>query len=57
MIIMAICSFLTSVAFWVWFPDNPASARFLSQEEKRNVVQRIRSNQNGIETKVWKKAQ
>jgi MFS family permease len=57
MIITAGLSVFTSVAFWVWFPDNPASARFLSDEDKVNVVKRIRSSQNGIETKVWKKAQ
>ncbi|KAG8895904.1 hypothetical protein FRC01_012133 [Tulasnella sp. 417] len=38
-------------------PDNPATARFLNQQEKVNVVQRIRINQNGIETKVWKRSQ
>jgi len=57
MIIISIATLLVSIAFWVWFPDNPATARFLSQDEKVNVVHRIKLNQNGIETKVWKKAQ
>jgi len=57
MIIVSISSFLLSVAFWVWFPDNPTSARFLSEEEKRTLVHHLKDSQNGIETKVWKKYQ
>lgn len=32
-------------------------ARFLTTDEKVKVVQRIQSNQSGIETKVWKREQ
>ncbi|KAJ6491177.1 MFS general substrate transporter [Mycena sanguinolenta] len=45
----------------VWFalamPDNPTTARFLSKEEKILAVRRVQDNQNGIETKKWKKDQ
>ncbi|KAJ7848284.1 MFS general substrate transporter [Mycena olivaceomarginata] len=37
--------------------DNPTTARFLSEEEKILVVRRVQENQNGIETKKWKKDQ
>ncbi|KAG9039675.1 hypothetical protein FS837_000943 [Tulasnella sp. UAMH 9824] len=38
-------------------PDNPATVRFLGEQDKVNVVKRIRINQNGIEAKVWKRYQ
>ncbi|KAG8947324.1 hypothetical protein FRC03_001064 [Tulasnella sp. 419] len=57
MIIMCIYSFITSVLFFFLFPDNPATAWFLSSEEKVIAVQRIRANQAGIEAKVWKREQ
>jgi hypothetical protein len=57
MIIIAILSVLTS-CFWFWrMPDNPAAAKFLTEDEKVKVVRRIQINQNGVETKVWKKHQ
>jgi MFS transporter, ACS family, allantoate permease len=57
MIIVSTLTLFLSIAFWIWFPDNPPSARFLTQDEKVKVVHRIRVNQNGIETKVWKRSQ
>lgn len=57
MIIIAILSVLVSVLYFWRMPDNPTDARFLTQEEKINVVRRIQINQNGVETKVWKKHQ
>jgi hypothetical protein len=35
-------------------PDSPTTARFLSHEEKVLVVERLRANNTGTETKVWK---
>jgi hypothetical protein len=52
-----ILTFLNLVLFYFFFPDNPMTAYFLNSEEKLRVVQRVRANQNGIETKVWKKYQ
>ncbi|KAK7680293.1 hypothetical protein QCA50_016533 [Cerrena zonata] len=40
----------------VWFilPDSPTKAKFLSHEEKIIAVERLRANNMGTETKVWK---
>ncbi|KAJ7858366.1 MFS general substrate transporter [Mycena olivaceomarginata] len=52
---------LITLVVCVWFafamPDNPTTARFLSEEEKILVVRRVQENQNGIEMKKWKKDQ
>ncbi|KAG8162148.1 hypothetical protein KVR01_007913 [Diaporthe batatas] len=50
-------SLIIGVLFWWLFPDSPMKARFLTTDEKIKVIQRIRSNQSGIETKVWKREQ
>lgn len=39
------------------FPDSPANARFLTAEEKRLAVLRIRVNQTGVENKHFKPEQ
>lgn len=40
----------------VWFilPDSPVKSRFLTHEEKVIAVERLRANNMGTETKVWK---
>ncbi|PSS32120.1 hypothetical protein PHLCEN_2v2116 [Hermanssonia centrifuga] len=40
----------------VWFilPDSPTTARFLNHQEKVIAVERLRANNMGTETKVWK---
>lgn len=38
-------------------PDNPMSARFLSREEKIWAVERLRTNQTGVENKHFKPKQ
>jgi hypothetical protein len=35
-------------------PDSPTTARFLTLEEKILVVERLRANNTGTETKRWK---
>lgn len=40
-----------------YLPDNVTNAWFLNQEEKLEVVEHIRSNQTGLETKKFKKHQ
>ncbi|KAG9042781.1 hypothetical protein FS837_010400 [Tulasnella sp. UAMH 9824] len=57
MIIVSTLSLLVSGLYFWRMPDNPATARFLTEQEKIDVVKRIRINQNGIETKVWKRYQ
>ena len=56
-IYMAIISALTlvaSVLFALLFPDSPTKAKFLTEEEKITVIKRMKSNQAGVETKVFK---
>ena len=56
-IYMVVISGLTLVACFLFaglFPDSPTKARFLTEEEKVIVVKRMRSNQAGVETKVFK---
>lgn len=50
-------SLVIGLLFWCLFPDSPMEARFLTTDEKIQVVHRIQSNQSGIETKVWKREQ
>jgi hypothetical protein len=57
MVIESILSFFVFVLFYFFFPDNPTTASFLTQEEKIIAIKRVQANQNGIETKVWKKHQ
>ncbi|KAL2285976.1 hypothetical protein FJTKL_07230 [Diaporthe vaccinii] len=57
LIIYASLSLVIGLLFWFFFPNSPMEARFLTTDEKVKVVQRIQSNQSGIETKVWKREQ
>ncbi|KAJ7873888.1 MFS general substrate transporter [Mycena olivaceomarginata] len=43
-----------SAVVYLVLPDSPTTARFLSHEEKILVVERLRANNTGTETKVWK---
>lgn len=55
-----ICGGMTLVcglAYFLFFPDSPITARFLSEEEKWIALERIRVNQAGTENKHWKKDQ
>jgi hypothetical protein len=45
------------VLFWFFFPDSPTTAYFLTAEERTQAVQRIKSNQAGVENKHWKREQ
>ncbi|KAI5118501.1 hypothetical protein M0805_004001 [Coniferiporia weirii] len=57
MIITTILTLFTFLLFLLFFPDNPTTAWFLTPRERLAAVQRVRENQNGIETKTWKRAQ
>jgi ACS family allantoate permease-like MFS transporter len=54
MIIISALTLLASVLFGLLFPDSPTKAKFLTEQEKVVVIKRMRSNQAGIETKVFK---
>jgi len=44
------------VAFFV-LPDTPASARFLSKEDRAKAVKRVEANMTGIKSNRWKRYQ
>ncbi|KAH0830676.1 major facilitator superfamily domain-containing protein [Lanmaoa asiatica] len=54
MIITGIITLLTSVLFWLFFPDSPTNAWFLTPQERIAAVQRIQVNQAGVENKLFK---
>ncbi|RPB05387.1 MFS general substrate transporter [Choiromyces venosus 120613-1] len=53
LIIGALCA-SWGVVMFVFLPDSPVSARFLSKEERRMAVERLRDDQTGIENKTLK---
>ncbi|KAJ9098067.1 hypothetical protein QFC19_006502 [Naganishia cerealis] len=50
-------TFVVALAYWIWFPDNPMNAKFLTEEEKVMAIERIRDNKTGVENKTWKREQ
>ena len=54
MVIVSGLTLIACVLFATWFPDSPTKAKFLTEEEKVIVIKRMRSNQAGVETKVFK---
>ncbi|KAH8113932.1 MFS general substrate transporter [Phellopilus nigrolimitatus] len=57
MIATTLITLVPLVLFLFLFPDNPTTARFLTPRERAHAVKRVQENQNGIETKVWKRYQ
>lgn len=57
MIITGIITLITSVLFWFFFPDSPATAWFLTPEERVAAIRRIQVNQSGVENKHFKTEQ
>ncbi|KAH8760546.1 major facilitator superfamily domain-containing protein [Diaporthe sp. PMI_573] len=57
MVITGGLTVLYGVLVWLFFPDNPASAHFLTKEERAQSILRIASNHSGIEQKRFKKGQ
>ncbi|KAF2852576.1 allantoate permease-like protein [Plenodomus tracheiphilus IPT5] len=56
-IIFLFCGLLTVVVsgfVWVFMPDSPMEAKFLSDHEKLIAVERLRMNQMGVASRVWK---
>ncbi|KAJ9119805.1 hypothetical protein QFC24_005518 [Naganishia onofrii] len=43
---------VVAAAYWIWFPDNPMNAKFLTEDEKVMAIERIRENKTGVENKV-----
>lgn len=57
MIICGLVTFVAGICFWIFIPDNPMKARFLTQEEKIMAIERLRSQSTGVENKTWKREQ
>ncbi|KJA18418.1 hypothetical protein HYPSUDRAFT_218219 [Hypholoma sublateritium FD-334 SS-4] len=57
MLLTGLMTLIIAILFWFFFPDSPTTAFFLSAEERGQAVQRIKSNQAGVENKHWKKEQ
>jgi len=57
MIITGCITFIVGICFWIFIPDNPMKARFLTKEEKIIAIERLRSQSTGIENKMWKREQ
>lgn len=56
-IIFLFCGLLTvviSVVCFIFMPDSPMEAKFLKHEEKLIAVERLRMNQMGVASRVWK---
>ncbi|KAH7011239.1 allantoate permease [Ilyonectria destructans] len=56
-VIFLFCGCLTfawSVVMFIWMPDSPMTAKFLSGDDKLIAVERLRMNQQGIGSGVWK---
>lgn len=56
-IITGVLTIFLGFVIMLHFPDTPATAWFLTDEEKKLVVERIRSNQQGFGNKHFKKHQ
>ncbi|EPT00022.1 hypothetical protein FOMPIDRAFT_129874 [Fomitopsis schrenkii] len=48
---------VTAVVYWLYFPDSPTNAWFLTKEERVIAVRRLKENQTGVENKHFKAEQ
>lgn len=53
LIVGALCC-VWGIVLFIFLPDSPVTARFLSHSEKRTSVERLRDNQTGVENKHFK---
>ncbi|KAJ7658281.1 major facilitator superfamily domain-containing protein [Mycena polygramma] len=57
MVITGGLTLITAGLFWLFFPDTPTNAWFLTPQERVVAVMRLQANQTGVENKHFKKAQ
>ncbi|UNI17559.1 hypothetical protein JDV02_003891 [Purpureocillium takamizusanense] len=43
-------------AMFLWMPDSPTEARFLSDDDKVLAIERLRDNQMGVMSREWRRA-
>jgi len=56
-IIFLFCGCLTiaySIVVFIWLPDSPENARFLKGDDKLLAIERVRVNQMGLASGVWR---
>ncbi|KAH8892122.1 MFS transporter [Thozetella sp. PMI_491] len=53
-IIIGAVTALYGIIMWLFLADSPIKAKWLSEEEKRMAIERIRHNQQGIGSRVFK---
>lgn len=56
-LILGICSIFFGVFVLQWMPDSPMRAKCFTEQEKRDMVERVRENQTGIQNKKFKMPQ
>ncbi|KAI8139580.1 major facilitator superfamily domain-containing protein [Fennellomyces sp. T-0311] len=50
-------SFLWGLVVLFFMPDSPMRAKCYSEEDKKLMVERVRSNQTGLQNRVWRREQ
>lgn len=50
-------TFSCAILYFLYFPDSPTNAKFLTEQEKIIAIERIKGNRTGVENKVWKREQ
>lgn len=53
-LVLGLLTVLVGIAFWFLLPDSPVVARFLSDREKAELVERLRGNEQGIGSQTFK---
>jgi len=53
-IILGCLAVLVGICVLIWMPDSPVTAKFLTQEERRAALERVRDNQTGTHNKEFK---
>ncbi|CCM05266.1 uncharacterized protein FIBRA_07477 [Fibroporia radiculosa] len=54
MAITGVLTLITAITFWLYFPDSPTNAWFLTKYERTVAIRRLKENQTGVENKHFK---
>lgn len=57
LVITGVLTVIFGIFVYLFFPDSPIHAKFLTPEERAKAILRIRENHSGIEQKVFKRYQ
>ncbi|TDZ20156.1 putative transporter [Colletotrichum orbiculare MAFF 240422] len=56
-LIYGVISVFFGLSVLVWMPDSPMRAKCFTEDEKRDMIERVRDNQTGIQNKKFKREQ